>query len=273
MSAMLLCRSRKAKEPYFVEELGIYLYSGEELSYYIYHNAMLIGEDFLDERLFRFIGQELAMENLEGKLRKWAKQADLSELLLVILQDIHYYDSEELFAFRQTMAAAEKKTAGWRMREKADTLLARRRYSSALLQYDRLLHSGYPELTDESFRGRVWLGRGMAFARQYDWQAAASCLEKACGLLRDEDVRKKLYQITCLAPETKLAWETLAGLSAEQKAAWEAELEEAKGQSRFQGKGQDVSEWMDKDNIRRAAGLQSLVQSWKAEYRRSLGTS
>ena len=105
MSGMLLCRSHPVKEPYYVEELGLCLYSEEELSYYIYHNATLIGDDFLDERLYRFIGTELGLDNLERKLRKWAEQAELSELLLVILQDIHYYDSDELFHFREKLAS------------------------------------------------------------------------------------------------------------------------------------------------------------------------
>ena len=105
MGSVLLCRNRQVNEPYYVEALGIMLYSAEELSYYIYHNATLIEENFLDERLFRFIGQELAMEDLEHKLRKWKAQAELSELLLVILQDIHYYDSDELYTFREEMNA------------------------------------------------------------------------------------------------------------------------------------------------------------------------
>ena len=43
------------------------------------------------------------MTGLETKLRKWSGQADLSELLLVILQDIHYYSSAELFAFKEQL--------------------------------------------------------------------------------------------------------------------------------------------------------------------------
>ena len=141
MSGMLLCRSHPVKEPYYVEELGLCLYSEEELSYYIYHNATLIGDDFLDERLYRFIGEELGMENLERKLRKWAEQAELSELLLVILQDIHYYDSDELYHFREKLAAMARKSPAARQKEKADTLFAAGRYAAAGQVYDRLLAS------------------------------------------------------------------------------------------------------------------------------------
>ena len=140
MGGMLACRSLKVKEPYYVEELGIYLYSGEELSYYIYHNAALIGDDFLDERLYRFIGKELQQESLEMKLRKWADQADLAELLLVILQDLHYYNGDELFAFREKLAALSRKSPAMRLMDKADALFKGGRYTTAGLFYDRLLH-------------------------------------------------------------------------------------------------------------------------------------
>ena len=43
MGSLILCRSAVAKHPYYVPELGIRIYSGEELSYFIYHNLMLPG--------------------------------------------------------------------------------------------------------------------------------------------------------------------------------------------------------------------------------------
>ena len=57
MSGLILCREKTVTHPYYVTELGIHLYTGEELSYFICHNILLIDEDFLDERLFDFLEQ------------------------------------------------------------------------------------------------------------------------------------------------------------------------------------------------------------------------
>lgn len=271
MGVMLLCRNTRVREPYFVEEWGIHLYSGEELCYYIYHNAPLIEEDFLDERLFRFIGKELGMEGLERKLRKWREQADLPELLLVILQDVHYYDSEELFTFRENLAALMKKTPAQRMKDRADLLFKRRRYGGAQLQYDRLLHSASPELMNENFRGQVWLGRGMSFARQYAWQEAADCLCKAYALLHTDEIRKLLWQIRCLDEQVEIDGEAVGTPTAEEVELWRQEFNEAKEKAAGNGGGEEAARWFEKDKIRRAEGLNALVQDWKTQYRRSLG--
>ena len=53
MSGLILCRDKTVTHPYYVKELGLHLYTGEELCYFIYHNILLIGEEFLDEPLQR----------------------------------------------------------------------------------------------------------------------------------------------------------------------------------------------------------------------------
>lgn len=269
MSGMLLSRTRDVRMPFFVEELGVHLYSGEELSYYIYHNAMLITDDFIGERLYAFIGQELGMESLEAKLRRWAESAELADLLLVILQDIHYYSSQELETFRRQMETMGKLTAAHRMKKKAEYLLKHHRYSGAVLQYDRLLQSGYPELKEKEFLGSLWMGRGMVCARQYRFSEAAENLTKAHGYCPTEDTRRMLYQLSCTDSALQIPPDILGKIPEEKKRLWEEQWNQARTQARFLGKGQEASEWMDKDNIRRAAGLQNLVENWKTEYRRS----
>lgn len=270
MSGILLCRNHLVREPYYVEELGISLYSEEELSYYIYHNATLIGEDFLDERLYRFIGTELGLSDLERKLRKWVEEAELSELLLVILQDIHYYDSDELFHFRERLASLSRKSPADRLKEKGDTLFEAGRYAAAGQAYDRLLASEDAGQMGGEFTARVWYSYGMSLARQYLWQAAAECLEKALALNGRDEYRKKLLWITKIAPEVKISGQSLGGISPETASRWEAERKSAQDRARMTGKAQQTIAWLDKDGIRRAAGLQNLVQDWKNEFRRSL---
>lgn len=271
MSGMLLCRNRRVTEPYYVEELGLSLYSGEELSYYIYHNAPLIDADFLGERLYRFIGSSLGMENLEKKLRKWADQAELPELLLVILQDIHYYDGDELYEFREEMNALSRLSPGRRLLKKADMLFARGRYSAAEHTYGELLEGDYPERKDPEFRGLLRYSLGMTSARQYLWQDAADSLVESLKDLRRPEVREALWQIRKIAPDVKIPDRIFADVPPSRLAEWDADFSSAKEQAGKEGKAAEAAGWMDKDNIRRAYGLRELVRQWKNEYRISLG--
>ena len=269
MGSVLLCRNRQVNEPYYVQELGIMLYSAEELSYYIYHNATLIEEDFLDERLFRFIGQELAMEDLEHKLRKWKAQAELSELLLVILQDIHYYDSDELYTFREKLRQESQKKPPVRMREKAELLIEHGRLSAADLTLRKLLGGNAPELADPAFAGRIYYLLGIVNARQYLWQEAAEYMSLAYERLGDDRTAKKLYQIRLADPGVTLP--VMPEPDEQQRFMWESEFRRIQTDAEDTGSAKDAAEWFDKDNIRRAAGLRDLVKTWKDQYRQSVG--
>ena len=128
MSGLLLCRDGKAKKPYPVPELGISLYSAEELCYYIYHYVFLLEPDFVDEELLEFIGTGLGLSGLEAKIRRWiAEEADLSQVLYMILQDVHYYNETELAAFRAQLEWLKKARPSERAKKKADYLLETRK--------------------------------------------------------------------------------------------------------------------------------------------------
>ena len=38
MSGYILCQTKKAEHPYFIENISMNIYSIEELCYYLYHN-------------------------------------------------------------------------------------------------------------------------------------------------------------------------------------------------------------------------------------------
>ena len=51
MGLVAVCRYKRTKTPYFIEQAGIHLYSLEELAYFLYHNICLVDRQFFDERL------------------------------------------------------------------------------------------------------------------------------------------------------------------------------------------------------------------------------
>ena len=115
MSGLILCREKTVTHPYYVKELGIHLYTGEELSYFICHNILLIDEDFVDERLFDFL-EQLGETRLCERARRLAEQAGLFDVLYLLLQELHYYNTAELFAFRRRLEELSEASAGARMK-------------------------------------------------------------------------------------------------------------------------------------------------------------
>ena len=56
--SLLLCRRERVKHPFYIEVLGIHIYSSQELCYVIYHHPLLVMNDFADASLFSFIKNE-----------------------------------------------------------------------------------------------------------------------------------------------------------------------------------------------------------------------
>ena len=53
--SLILCRQEPVTVPLYIEDLGIHLYSSQELCYVIYNNPLLVLEGFIDKRLTEFL--------------------------------------------------------------------------------------------------------------------------------------------------------------------------------------------------------------------------
>ena len=68
--SLLLCRRERVKHPFYIEVLGIHIYSSQELCYVIYHHPLLVMNDFADASLFSFIKNELGLGFLAVRMEK-----------------------------------------------------------------------------------------------------------------------------------------------------------------------------------------------------------
>ena len=96
MSNVLLCMGELAVNPYFVKEACMHLYSIEELCYYVYNNAFLLDDNFVNEKLIEFIKTELNLEKLADQIEEIAgKKGALSNLARILNNEVGYYSENE----------------------------------------------------------------------------------------------------------------------------------------------------------------------------------
>ena len=55
MALVTICKYRRAKTPYFLEQAGLNMYSLEELAWFLYHNICLAEPQMFDDRLCRWL--------------------------------------------------------------------------------------------------------------------------------------------------------------------------------------------------------------------------
>ena len=125
MSGYILCQTKKAGKPYFVENISTNIYSLEELCYYLYHNLYLVDSSVMNEGLCIWISEELDLPRLAAKLRPHlGKFASIEDVLYPIFKEINYLTYDELKALNVKLAKLDQEAPLLRQKQKGDALVA-----------------------------------------------------------------------------------------------------------------------------------------------------
>ena len=272
MGNLILCKAKPAERPYYVPELGIHLYTAEELSYYIYNNLLLIDESFPDERLMDFLSQ-LEQDKVEERVRRMREQgAGLYEILYVLLQDLRYYSSAELFSFRKQLEQMSLSSAPNRLKAKGDALFSRGKYYSALRIYNQILSSDSREAAAGDFASRLWISKGACYARVEDYTEAMQCFKQAYLLNRDSTLPEKMYVLNVMMGKDEVPAGLESIISDEKLEQFRSNLENRRNLSQYQGKGLEAAALLDKQEPERTEAFLELLYRWKEEYRKNQTT-
>ena len=97
MSGYILCQTKTADSPYFIENISTNIYTLEELCYYLFHNLYLIDDTVMNERLCLWLQDELNLPGLAARLRaNLGKFSSLEDVLYPVFKEINYLTYEEL---------------------------------------------------------------------------------------------------------------------------------------------------------------------------------
>ena len=180
MSGYILCQTKKAERPYFIENISTNIYSVEELCYYLYHNLYLIDKTIINEELCIWIGEELNLPGLAAKIRQFLGQdIHVDDVIYPVFKEINYLTYEELKALNSRLVLISKESADMRQKQKGDSLMENGMYVNAIRVYQKLLERTDLEEQRKGFVSDVWHNLGCAYSYLFQMEKAMECFWEA----------------------------------------------------------------------------------------------
>lgn len=266
--SLWICRQEAVTHPYYMEVLGVHLYSSQELCYVIYNYPLLVLDGFVDDNLLGFLRDELNMGFLALKIERWQKSSENpDDVLIMILQEGDYYTTAEISGCRQQIQALRKLSPAEFKKKKADSLFSINQYGKARSLYYELLEDVDVGSGSGLAAGQLWHNIGTCYARMFYMQKAFQAYQKAYAAARDNRMLEKLYYLTLLDETLTLNERDAALITPDQKSLWDQRVKQAKENAGLSKTVQELEDLFGRDPIKRQAGMNRIITKWKKEYR------
>lgn len=266
--SLLLCRKEHVRHPYYIENLGVHIFSSQELAYVIYHYPLLVLDGFVGEGLLTFLREELELGFLALKLERFLKSGESTdEALILLLQETGYCTSSEVSKFRHKIEKLRKKHPAELKKVKADELFSMRQYGRAVELYEALLLLNSDGYVDDHFRGRVWNNLGSCYARMFQFKKAFDAYEKAYMRTGHEQLLEQLYVLSKLDSRLNVGERLKMLMTEERVSEWEKKMLAARENAAQSEQVKELEHLFSQDETERLAGETKLLGKWKQEYR------
>lgn len=180
MGVAILCQIPRAVHPWYLENIGLNIYSAEELGYFICNNLALVDESIVCEGLALWVKEELKQVRLAQKLIQILNGPYTErDFILALMKEICYMNSKELTALDQQLEDFADKPKAVRLKKKADTLMMHEKYSRALKNYQEALVCEERGNMGKQFRGTIYNNLGCVYARLFMMEEACDCFRLA----------------------------------------------------------------------------------------------
>ena len=180
MSGYILCQTKKAEHPYFVESISTNIYTIEELCYYLYHNLYLVDQTIINEDLCKWLAEELELTQLASKLRQaMEREAGAEEILYPVFKEINYLTYEELKALNGRLTELNKESTAIRKKRKGDALVENGMYVNAIRVYQKLLDQTDFSKERDGLETRIMYNLGCAYSYLFQMEKAVECFRRA----------------------------------------------------------------------------------------------
>jgi tetratricopeptide (TPR) repeat protein len=192
MGLVSICKYKRAKTPYYVEQAGLNLYSLEELAWFLYHNICLADRQMFDDRLCRWITEEIHYPELAKRIQNGiATGSNFQNLVLSVVGAVELFDNQHLSELGERLKSFSSLQEQERLKMRADELLDNRNEWAAMEEYHHILRMHQNNRLGMEFYGAIWNNLGVCYARQFLFEQAAECFETSNEYFPDEQVEQQ----------------------------------------------------------------------------------
>ncbi|MCR5546199.1 MAG: hypothetical protein K6F30_06945 [Lachnospiraceae bacterium] len=197
MGELIYCRKPIAANPFYIDEVGLNVYSLEELSYFIFHNPYLLDTSLCSMDLIQWIMKELDEKDVANQLKELlAENAPFHMFVGRLLSSCGYLTQAEIRQTMELVAFIENKSEGERKKIRADRLMEKNKIEDAIYEYENILLDT-KDLSNVLI-GDIYHNLGTAYARLFFFQQAITNFEKAYSYNQRKDSLKSMfYAIRC----------------------------------------------------------------------------
>ena len=191
MALVTICKYRRAKTPYFLEQAGLNMYSLEELAWFLYHNICLAEPQMFDDRLCRWLEEEIGSSELARRIRNGKESGtNFQNLVISIVGAVDLFTNQELAELGEQLKSLGTMQEQERLKLRADGLLNSRNEWAAAEEYRRILRMHQNTRLGVEFYAAVWNNLGICYVRQFLFERAVECFETSMQFAPHEDTRK-----------------------------------------------------------------------------------
>lgn len=204
-----LCRVKMADNPYFIENISTYIYSIEELCFFLKENIYLIDGSIMNEALCDWIRDELQLRTLYRQLYdRLEKMGDdaltggadasgsaVASFVMPIFREIGYLTPKQMKSYQDTLSRLAVQPEDAKEKMKGDYLARSGMYGNAVNEYLQILNRQRPGSAGAQFYAQVLENLGCAYARMFHFEEAADAFERAWRIAHSKEALRRFVSV------------------------------------------------------------------------------
>ena len=255
---LILCEKNSVENPLYIDDLGLNIYSLEELCHVIYTYPYTSLDGLVNDRFNSFVYNELSLP-VHGE--------NNDDLLISILNFSDYYSSPEVEKFKQIMHDIRKLPRCDFYKNKGDYLFSSGKFGKAKISYDTSLKEASYQNMDAAVYGVIYNCIGACSANMFDYDSAFDAYTKAFSYLQEISILKSIYFLAKQQPVIDKREKYLEYLNDRVEQDWDQEYENVLTESYSCKAIEDFDSGLDTDSIKKKQYIAENIEKLKLRYR------
>ncbi|MDF2802778.1 MAG: hypothetical protein K0S61_2681 [Anaerocolumna sp.] len=206
MGKLILCNGKQALKPYGFKTTNTYVYSIEELCYYIYHNVTALASELREEGLISWIEEELELKDSAQKLRQLIlSEAGFKDIVVCILLSCDYYGEAQIKELVLTVDEFINLPPIELSVKRAGNYLRYKQYTKALAEFEDIIEDTEYATLNGEMKARILHNMGVALLHNKGPMAALGKFKEAYEEYNNEESLREYFLILLMTKQEEKA--------------------------------------------------------------------